>query len=163
MQSEIIWAVMFGSFALLAQFLPYRIGLPLGFGFVVLAVWQLYIGEQVTLEIGSLIIVLAILMTVYSVRHQKRLVGGMHLGSNTGLDLSRKLPQRRLIPKKRLNANDSIWAYEFRETMRIQHGHTDNEGIIEQELLDGYTKAEIGLMPCQRCGRPRNEVGKDII
>ena len=161
MQSEIIWAILFGSLALLAQFLSYRIGLPVGFSFVLLAVWQLYLGAQVSILSGSLIVLLAALMVIIAVKYQRRI--SRRASGGTVIGLAQRLPQRHLTSKRRLNADEREWAYEFRRTMRIQHGHEDNDGVIEQELLDGYTGAEISIMPCQKCGRPRDEEGKDVL
>lgn len=63
--------------------------------------------------------------------------------------------RRVLTPKRYLRGDDWIELEKQSQRVYALHGHDDRHGI-RSDRLDGYTWAEIGIMLCHECKRPRN-------
>jgi membrane protein implicated in regulation of membrane protease activity len=148
------WAILFGAIALIAQFLPAKIGLPLGFALVVLATWQLWSVQQLNWQASAVIVMLTGVLVYRLYRESTK-------KSTKQAVKTEVIRQYQRILKKRLTARDIINVFEFTEYMLEKHGHDDEEQL-KRDLLDGYSWSEIRTMECSRCQKPRNEKGGEI-
>ena len=64
--------------------------------------------------------------------------------------------------KTRLSFAHKMTLIDIGILMESIHGHSDPSGL-EADMLDGVLGGDLMKNPCHRCGKPRNQLGDDVI